>query len=241
MGSGKTIEPRGATGVTERRSSKGELDAFLDAARATPKVDSAGRLILAIDATMSRQPTWDVACAVQGQMFGAVAKTAKLAVQLVYYRGFGECRASRFVGDAAGLAAMMGGIECRGGQTQIGKVLAHGLKENARGKVDAIVFIGDAMEEDADKLCHRAGELGLRGVPVFVFQEGRDAGVERVFKEIARLSRGAWFRFDRSAPDVLGKLLSSIAVFASGGSAALKLRGTAEDRLLLGHLGAAKS
>lgn len=237
MSSGKTLEPRGAAGVAERRSSKGEIDAFLSAARAITPTKGAGRLILAIDATMSRQPTWDVACAVQGQMFDAVAKTGKLAVQLVYYRGFRECRASRFAGDAAGLAAMMSGIECRGGQTQIGKILAHALKENARGKVNALVFIGDAMEEDADALCHKAGELGLHGVPVFVFQEGHDAGVERTFKEIARLSRGAWLRFDRSAPDVLGRLLASIAVFASGGSEALKLRSTAEDRLLLGHLG----
>jgi hypothetical protein len=127
-------------------------------------------------------------------------------------------------------------IDCRAGNTQICKVLAHALKENERGKVGAVVYIGDAMEEEIDALGEKAGELGLRGVPVFVFQEGRNALAERAFREIARLSRGAWFRFDRSAAATLARLLSAVAVFATGGLKALEARGSAEDRLLLQHL-----
>src|SRR5690606_31474890 len=159
-----------------------------------------------------------------------------LNVQLVYFRGFGECRASRFVRDTSSLKDLMTRIDCRGGHTQIGKVLSHALKENERGKVNAVVYIGDAMEEAVDDLAQKAGRLGLLGVPVFVFQEGHDPVAEAAFKEIARLSKGAWFRFDSSAAETLSKLLSAVAVFASGGLRALEARGRAEDRLMIEHL-----
>lgn len=196
----------------------------------------AGRLILALDATMSRQPTWDLACSLQSDMFDAVGKTGGLAVQLVYFRGFGECRASRFVADTAALKNLMTRIDCRGGHTQIGKVLSHVLKENERGKVNAVVYIGDAMEEEIDELADKAGQLGMRGVPVFVFQEGHDSAAEAAFREIARLSKGAWFRFDANAAATLSRLLSAVAVFATGGIKALEARGRQEDRLMLENL-----
>lgn len=222
------------------RSDAKAIDAFVRQARAVARSvttgDKGGRLILALDATMSRQPTWDLACTLQGQMFDAVAKAGGLAVQLVYFRGFGECRASRFVGDTAALKRLMTQIDCRGGTTQIGKVLAHALKESGRGKVDALVFIGDAMEENVDDLADRAGKLGLRGVPVFIFQEGHDKAAETAFREIARLAKGAWFRFDRNSASELSKLLSAVAVFASGGLAALEARGQPEDHLMIEHL-----
>jgi hypothetical protein len=221
----------------KQRSDSAEIDAFLRDVRArAPAGAGSGRLILALDATMSRQPTWDVASSIQSEMFDAVGRTGGLSVQLVYFRGYGECRASKFVGDTQALKELMTRIDCRAGNTQIGKVLAHALKENERGKVAAVVYIGDAMEEQIDALGEKAGELGLRGVPVFVFQEGRNALAERAFREIARLSRGAWFRFDRSAAATLARLLSAVAVFATGGLKALEARGSAEDRLLLQHL-----
>lgn len=218
-------------------SGSSEIDAFVRQARAlaTPG-DGQGRLILALDATMSRQPTWDLACSLQADMFDAVGKAGGLSVQLVYFRGFGECRASSFVRDTTSLKNLMTKIDCRGGHTQIGKVLSHTLKEHERGKVNALVYIGDAMEEAVDDLAEKAGRLGLKGVPVFAFQEGRDPAAETVFKEIARLSKGAWFRFDANAAETLSKLLSAVAVFASGGLKALAARDRPEDRLMLEHL-----
>ncbi|WP_159586446.1 VWA domain-containing protein [Chelativorans xinjiangense] len=223
--------------VSKPRSDTGAVEAFVRQARALAMPGKgAGRLILALDATMSRQPTWDLACEIQAKMFDAVGKAGALNVQLVYYRGFGECAASRFVTDTAALKRLMTRIDCRGGRTQIGKVLSHALKEHERGKVNALVFIGDAMEENVDELAERAGQLGLKGVPVFLFQEGSDPAATGAFREIARLSKGAWFRFDRSAADTLARLLSSVAVFATGGLAALEARGSAEDRLMIEHL-----
>lgn len=226
--------------VVQQKSPRGAIDAFVDQVRAMtaakPAGESGGRLVLALDATMSRQPTWDMACRLQAEMFDAVGKAGGLSVQLAYFRGFGECRASRFVTDTDALKTLMTKIDCRGGRTQIGKVLSHAIAETARQKVSALVYIGDAMEEEVDDLADKAGRLGLAGTPVFVFQEGRDPLAERAFHEIARLSRGAWFRFDSRSAAELGRLLSAVAVYATGGLKALTARNRPEDRLMLEHL-----
>jgi hypothetical protein len=236
------VATSGASQTPQKRSAANEIDAFLRQAKAVAATRTAGgRLILALDATMSRQPTWDLACTLQAQMFDAVGqaggetgdKARALGVQLVYFRGLGECRASKFVNDTAALKRLMTDISCQGGHTQIGKVLGHALKQTAIQKVDALVYIGDAMEETLQDLAGKAGNLGLRGVPVFVFQEGGDAVAESAFKEIARLSKGAWFRFDRNSAATLAKLLSAVAVFATGGVKALEARDRPEDRLMI--------
>lgn len=229
----------GEDAVTARRSSTGQIASFLKAARRLdPK--SAGRLVFALDATMSRQPTWDRACQIQASMFDAVGRVGGLGVQLVYFRGFGECRASKWVMNAAALRDLMTGIDCRGGQTQIAKVLAHANKETSARRVDALVYIGDAMEENPDRLCHLTGELGLKGTRAFVFQEGSDPGAERTFREIARLSGGAWFRLGPDSARELSELLAAIAVYASGGHVALEARGGRGATLLLEQMRGAK-
>jgi len=241
--------PRAATGtgmaddsVPTRRPGgavPAEVADFLRRVAATPapvrKGGQAGRLMFALDATASRQPTWDSACRIQSDMFAAAAELGGLEVQLVFYRGFGECRASPWVGDAADLARRMGGVSCLGGQTQIGRVLAHAAKETGRRRVNALVFVGDACEENPDRLCHLAGELGLLGVPAFVFHEGGDPAVRLVFQQIARLSGGAYCPFDAGSAAQLKELLRAVAVFAAGGRAALEnhAKGGAEAVLRL--------
>src|SRR3712207_2838217 len=125
------------------------IDSFLeDAKRLEPvATGTSPRLVFALDATMSRQPTWDLACKVQGEMFATAAGIGGLQVQLVYFRGFDECRASRWVADARGLTDLMTKIACRGGHTQIGRVLRHVRAETGRSPVRVLVFVGDAMEE----------------------------------------------------------------------------------------------
>lgn len=195
-----------------------------------------GRLLFALDATMSRQPTWDLACRLQGEMFEAVAKTGGLDVQLVYFRGFGECRASRWVSDARTLAQLMTSIDCRGGQTQISKVLSHARGEHKKRKIDALVYVGDAMEEDIDRLAQKAGELGLLGCPMFIFHEGHDPTAHTAFKELSRLTKGAYARFDSGAAAELAALLRAVAAYASGGKAALKLQRSGSAQALLEQL-----
>jgi len=209
-------------GVARTTSSSAELDAFLSEVQTLqPAASGRGRLIFAMDATMSRQPAWDLALSLQSEMFRAVKEVGGLDVQLMYFRGFGECRSSRWVGDPDALARLMRQVHCEGGHTQIRKVLSHARQENERQTVNALVYVGDCMEENIDHLGQLAGELGLVGVPVFVFQEGRDAGAERAFREIARLSRGAYCRFDAGSSAQLRELLRAVAVYATGGRKAL--------------------
>ena len=206
------------------RSARAEIDAFLhEVKNLAPRAEPGrrGRLIFALDATMSRQPLWDTACSLQADMFREAAAIGGLDVQLVYYRGLSQCRASQWVSHAERLGALMERIDCRGGHTQIGKVLAHAKRESQANKVQALVFVGDAMEEKLDDLCHGAGELGMLGVPVFMFQEGNDPVAEQAYREIARLTRGAYCRFDPGAAHPLGELLRAVAAYAAGGMRAL--------------------
>ena len=208
----------------------------MSAARGTVSGQGKGRLLFALDATMSRQPTWDLACQLQSEMFETVAQTGGLDVQLIYFRGFGECRSSKWVSDARALANLMTGIECRGGHTQISKVFSHARSEGKKEKINAIVYVGDAMEEDIDKLAQKAGEIGLLGCPIFLFQEGHDPVAETAFREFARLSKGAYARFNANAPQELAALLRAVAAYASGGRNALKLQKSRSASLLLEQL-----
>ena len=216
--------PITATAQQPVASSRAEIEAFVGQVKALdPSITASerGRLIFALDATMSRQPTWDQACHLQAEMFREAAAVGGLDLQLVYYRGLAECRASAWIAEPKRFGELMSRIECRGGQTQIAKILAHARRENDRRKVAALAFVGDAMEETLDKLCADAGELALRGVPVFMFQEGYDPVCERAFREIARLTRGAYCRFEPGAAHELGQLLRAVAAYAAGGMKAL--------------------
>ncbi len=218
----RTPAPAGQ-GTPAAPASRAEIDAFLAMVRSFERAapSGRGRLIFALDATMSRQPTWDTACRLQADMFLEAQAIGGLDVQLVYFRGVSECRASRWVSEPKALAALMEKIDCRGGHTQLGRVLVHAREETGKAKVQALVYVGDAMEEGVDDLCATAGELGLRGVPAFMFQEGHDAVAERAFREIARLSRGAYCRFDAGAAHELRELLRAVAAYAAGGMKAL--------------------
>jgi hypothetical protein len=233
----KTPAKRNGDPAPAPASSRRDIDAFLTKVRAVPATPTGrGRLIFALDATMSRQPTWDAACRLQGEMFAEAGRVGGLDVQLVYYRGFGECRASKWVSDTAALRDLMTAIDCRGGLTQIGKVLAHARRETQKRRVQAMVFVGDALEEPIDALAAKAGELGILGLPVFVFQEGHDRDVEVGYREIARLSGGAYARFNQNAATELAELLRAVAVFAAGGRKALAARKGASAQLLLGQI-----
>lgn len=206
-------------------SKRSEVDRFLEKVAETPvpaKSGPTGRLIFAMDATASREPTWDRACHLQAQMFEETKALGGLAIQLCYYRGFNEFHAGQWCRNADQLQSQMTRVRCVGGLTQITRLLSHALEETRQEKVQAVVFVGDALEEDPDRLCHLAGQLGIMNVPVFVFQEGNDPAVKSVFQQMANLSGGAWAPFDAGSARQLRDLLSAVAVFAAGGRKALE-------------------
>jgi hypothetical protein len=206
----------------KHRSSRKEIDAFLDRVRTTPaprRNDDCGRVLVAIDATASREPTWDHACHIQAQMFTATEALGGIEIKLCYYRGLNEFHHSDWHSNSRTLLEAMMQVRCMAGQTQIERVLQQALQEP---RLNAVVFIGDAMEEDINRLRQQAGQLGLHGVPAFVFHEGNDPLARTAFRDIARLSHGAYAAFDSNSPDQLRDLLGAVAVFACGGYSALQ-------------------
>ncbi len=207
------------------RSSRQEIDAFLKQVNKAPAVLGAGtqgRLIFALDATLSRQPTWDQASHIQSEMFTATRDIGGLQIQLCYYRGFGEFETTPWLRNTTSLLNEMNNVSCRAGRTQIERLLQHACRETRRDKVQAVVFIGDCVEETVDQLFASAGELAMLGTPVFMFQEGNELVTKRTFKHIAELTGGAWCHFDSSSAQLLKDLLAAVAVFASGGRRALE-------------------
>ncbi|WP_421999555.1 VWA domain-containing protein [Reyranella sp.] len=200
------------------------VDAFTrEVARLPPKSGDAsrGRLLFAMDATASREPTWDLASSQQGEMFLAAGEIGGLEVRLAFYRGFDEFKVSRWTSDGRELARLMGAVRCLAGRTQIARLLRYAAEQRRESRVDAVVFVGDCCEEDVDEIGHEAGKLGLIGLPVFVFQEGNDRVASRLFPQIAKLTGGAHCVFDRSSPEQLKRLLGAVAAYAAGGRSAL--------------------
>jgi hypothetical protein len=198
-------------------SSPAKLDLLLDQLAAQ---GPSGRLIFALDATMSRQPTWDLACELQAEMFAEAASIGGLEIQLVFYRG-SECRASQWAIDGRRLGEMMRKIECVAGETQLVKVLTRTRQTHDKSPVAALVFVGDAFEESIDILCAGARELASRNVKIFAFQEGVDATAKKAFQEIAHITRGAYCQFAEGSAQELKELLRAVAAYAAGGIKAL--------------------
>jgi hypothetical protein len=205
------------------------------------------RVIFALDATASREATWDLASQLQSKMF---EEAAGLEVQLLYYRGPDEVRHSPWFSNAQELISRMSAIRCAAGATKIARVLGHIRTENEREKVAAAVFIGDAVEEVPSELYDAAAGLG---VPMFMFQEGDGLAlyvdqrgefvrahppqtVEQVFRELARLTGGANGTFNAGAAKQLAELLRAVAAFAVGGITALANQRTDAARRLLGQM-----
>jgi hypothetical protein len=180
-------------------------DVIVMGSGATPALRH-GRLFYALDATASREPTWNIARDLQSKMFREATSIGRLDMQLVYYRGGDECRASRWVSSGDDLAAMMNKITCDAGMTQIGRVLKHILRENEKVTVQSAVFIGDACEEAIDPLAGMASALGKAGVPLNMFQEGRDENVRRVFRMLALRSGGAFCEFNANSSRAIDQL-----------------------------------
>jgi hypothetical protein len=219
------------TKVPDKTSNTQDIQAFIGRVNNTPLITGAdkGRLIFAMDATASREHCWDMASHQHAAMFTEADKISALSVQLCYYRGFGEFKALPWMRGANEIKQALLSVNCLGGKTQIAKVLSHALSETRADKVDALVFIGDCVEENPDSLAALAGQLGILNLPLFIFQEGDNPGVGTIFSQLATLSGGAHCQFDQGSAKQLGQLLAAVAVYAAGGKSALKSNLLSQD------------
>ena len=78
------------------------------------------------------------------------------------------------------------------------------------------------MEENVDRLCQLAGQLAMLGVPLFIFHEGGEPVAAKAFRQLARITHGAYCAFDSNSARQLRDLLSAVAVYAAGGTQALE-------------------
>ena len=209
-----------------RPSSERDVDAFLRKVSVTPKqgpsgLQPRGRLLFGMDATASRQLMWDSAAHTQAEMFQVTSDLGGLDVQLAFYRGFNEFKVSRWTSKPEELSRLMTSVVCRAGETQLHKILKHARNEASINKIGALVFVGDAFEEDLDAIGKTAGELGMLGVPAFMFHEGSNSLAAFAFQQVAKLTGGGYCRFDASSAGVLRQLLGAVAIYAAGGQHAL--------------------
>jgi hypothetical protein len=210
--------------LPDKKANAHDIQAFIGKVKNTALVTNAskGRLIFAMDATASREHCWDMASQQHAAMFTQADKVSALSVQLCYYRGMEEFKALPWTRGADEIKQSLLSVRCLAGQTQIAKVLSHALSENRTKKVNALVFVGDCVEENPDSLGALAGQLGILNLPVFIFQEGNDSNVGSIFSQLATLSGGAYCQFDQGSAKQLGQLLAAVALYATGGKSALK-------------------
>jgi len=188
---------------------------------ATARAGGPARLVVGMDATASREPSWRTAKEVMGGMFAEVPQG--LSVSLAYYGGSHGFRATPFVDDVTPLIAEANRVYCSAGHTQIVRMLDHVAGEISRGgRVAGLVLVGDAFEEDLATAVAGARRLRLLGCPVFAFFEGDNRTGKAAYEKIAAMSGGAFLPFDSSAPAMLRELLAGIAAYAHGGLPALE-------------------
>jgi hypothetical protein len=198
-----------------------------------------GRIAFIIDATGSRERAWDAASQLQGEMFSEAAKLGGLEMQITYFGGLSNVASSNWTSDARELQHFMGRVRCDSGHTKYARALAYVRDEHRRQPINAVILIGDMLEEEPRTLYDAAGGLGT---PCFCFQEGNDfsypeaLALREAFTEMARLTKGAYYAFDSNSIAQLRELLRAVAAFAVGGLTALADLRTDSARKLLGQM-----
>ena len=217
-----------------------EVDAFLQAARKVParsgEPPDTHRIMFALDATASRQPTWDIACSLHAELFLAAREVGEVAVQLLFYRGLGELKKSPWITSKQRLLDLMQRVTCAGGMTQIERLLREVAREAAKRPVKALIFVGDCFEEPEDEVLAIAGKLALLNTPVIMLQEGYVPQATSAFSKIAKLSGGAHLPFTSGSAEHLRRLLGVAVSFAVGGRELLERDGSAAAREVLKQL-----
>lgn len=231
---------------------KSERSGFLDkvrsskAASATPKQEtlakilaneSRPRLLFTMDATASREASWNVAKEITGAMFEAVP--GALDVALAYHGGGRLQEITPFSPESKAFLDKVHMVRCTAGKTALNQILAQATQIT---RLKALIYVGDCFEDSPTDAVELAGQLKLRGVRCFLFHDassktlGYDVETARtVFASIAKITGGALLPFDESSPQMVKALLEAISVYAAQGIKALeqKTKSLPAARLLL--------
>ncbi len=218
-----------------------DLSTFLaKASTAVAASQPRGRLLFTLDATGSRQAMWSMTKPLTQNMLAEAAKIGTLDVSIGFFRGFQEANFAPWTDSAAELSGLMDQVHCASGSTQIGKLLDHAIAEHGDKPISAMVFIGDTVEEDPDRLyakCRHFASASPR-LPLFIFHEVDEHAWDReestrTMKRMCEITGGAYAPFTEGSAAALRDLLNAIAAFATGGLKALAGSNTEAARLLL--------
>ena len=216
-----------------------------DTYRENQPVPGTPRVILAL-ANHAQAAGWDRAKLLQHAMFKAAAGS-RLEMKFAFYgaddvNGVRRCRiTTRWITDPDDMAAVIDRAECRCGcYVNIRDVLAQAVKEAEERPLRAVIIVGDAFHDDQDGLDEAAisaNRLRRAGTRVFLLQLGDDPTTERRLQYLARVSGGAYFRFDpRTQERQFSELWQAVSAYAAGGEEAVAMTGGQAATLLLQHL-----
>ena len=185
-----------------------------------------------IDATASREHTWEQAQTIQAKMFKAVSGLKAVSLRLVYF-GDNRLTALGWENNPNSVARHMAAVRCHAGLTQIIEGLQSFINEGPEEKAAAIILIGDCFEENSGQAERAAILLKEKGIKLFSFIEGDDPTAQFVFRRLSEITGGKFARFGSDLP--LSDLCEGVALLASGGEKALgRLKNKNVQKLLLG-------
>jgi hypothetical protein len=191
------------------------------------------RLVVAFDATASRDASWAEAVPMMDMLLATLPDQLEVALG-VHGGGKVKVKPNKFTTNIGKLRDQAAGIQCASGFTRLLDILAEAQQ------ADCVLYVGDCYEEGNPAKI--ADKLGRRGCRVIVLQEGDDESARGVFAEIAERTGGALLPFNSGSLAEVRGLLQAIAVLAVEGREALEEKQEAMPAaaLLLEHLDPAR-
>ena len=196
--------------------------AYNDAARAREHLNG---ICFVIDATGSRQASWQQAQRTQAEMFDAVKTAGNLKLSIVCHRG-GSVKDLGSFASPDDAKRRMAEVSCESGNTRIVDSLQSALGK----KPSTIIMVGDCFEESFTDLQKVCTQLAAQKIRVYAFVEGNESSGQRAYKMAADMTDGIFQPFGSGLD--LSDLCVAAAVFDVGGQQAF-------DKLIAsGHKGA---
>lgn len=222
--------PAKTNSTAQKKNTPSALARAIERTRARKEATKPVRIGFLVDATGSRNESWEQAQTIQAEMFKSVASLRRLALRLVHFGG-NELTDHGWRTNARNIAAQMAAVRCERGLTQILPGLEAFLDESAEHRARAIILVGDSFEEDSEKTEAIALCLKTAGIKVFAFLEGEDWTALSAFKCLADVTGGAFAKFGADLP--LADLCEGVALLTAGGKKGLKLLDNKRAKQLL--------
>lgn len=199
------------------------------------------RLVFALDATGSRQVTWETCAVPLTDALLTALPGHQLDVALAWYGG-GRVTFTGFTSHLGTLRDRAAGVRPKAGRTQFLEILTRCVLQTEGVKV--VCLVADTFEESPPLALKLADALKARGTRLLILHDSASQtfGGAEIFAQMAERTGGAVLPFDASALPRMKDLVGAIGVLAVGGTPMLEARQETMPaaKLLLSHLGRGK-